>query len=79
MKAFVVLVCCAITQNVHSEDIVSVAINRDPKIVGGFNSSPFQFPHAVALILHLSHGSSFCGGSIIHQNYIITVFKQSII
>jgi secreted trypsin-like serine protease len=49
-------------------------IERDLRIVGGTTSRPHQFPHAVALVLHLRENlSSFCGGSIIHVNYVLTV------
>jgi secreted trypsin-like serine protease len=51
-----------------------VKIMRDLRIVGGQITRPNQFPHAVALILHMPHShTSFCGGSIIHANYVLTV------
>ena len=47
---------------------------RNMRIVGGTISRVGQFPHAVALILHLIRSqSSFCGGSIIHPSYVLTV------
>lgn len=49
-------------------------IERNLRIVGGNPARPGQFPHAVALILHLTQNrESFCGGSIIHPAYILTV------
>jgi secreted trypsin-like serine protease len=49
-------------------------IDRNMRIVGGLPSRVGQFPHAVALILHLTESrSSFCGGSIIHRSYVLTV------
>lgn len=51
-----------------------LVIERNLRIVGGSVTRPHQFPHAVALILHLRDTqSSFCGGSIIHANYVLTV------
>lgn len=49
-------------------------IDRNLRIVGGLPARAGQFPHAVALILHLTQNrESFCGGSIIHPAYILTV------
>lgn len=47
--------------------------DRDNRVVGGFESRPHQFPFLVALILTVKDGSqSFCGGSIIGPNHVIT-------
>ncbi|CAO1304761.1 unnamed protein product [Diamesa hyperborea] len=49
------------------------ALDRDNRVVGGMESRPHQFPFLVALILSVRDGSqSFCGGSIIGPNYILT-------
>lgn len=55
-------------------------MTRDIRIVGGSVARQNQFPHSVALILHLRPApgerqpmSSFCGGSVIHASYILTV------
>jgi len=53
-------------------DNVQENISRDIRIVGGSSANATQFPHAAALFLFLTTGESFCGGSIIHANYIIT-------
>jgi secreted trypsin-like serine protease len=53
-------------------DNVQGNISRDIRIVGGNSAAATQFPHAAALFLFLTTGESFCGGSIIHANYIIT-------
>lgn len=46
---------------------------RDNRVVGGFESRPHQFPFLVALVLTADKGSqSFCGGSIIGPNHILT-------
>jgi secreted trypsin-like serine protease len=48
--------------------------DRDTRIIGGLPARVFEFPHMVALILHVrGGGSSFCGGSIIHPSYVLTV------
>lgn len=49
-------------------------LDRNLRIVGGVMARVSQFPHAAALVLHLtrSRNPSFCGGSIIHPNYILT-------
>lgn len=66
----VVLLLICQTFNVRSQ----VAIDRNLRIVGGSVARAGQFPHTVALILHLVQSrSSFCGGSIIHQNFVLTV------
>lgn len=74
----VLLLLCAAYQ-VRSQ----LDIDRNLRIVGGSVARVGQFPHAVALILHLTRSrSSFCGGSIIHPSYVLTVstsfkvFKQ---
>lgn len=49
-------------------------LDRSMRIVGGQTARVGQFPHAVALILYLAGSkSSFCGGSIIHPNFVLTV------
>lgn len=61
-------------------DPASQPMTRDLRIVGGSVARQNQFPHSVALILHLRPAegerqsmSSFCGGSVIHASYILTV------
>lgn len=53
-------------------------LDRDLRIVGGSAARPAQFPHAAALALLLTTGESFCGGSIIHPIYILTVSELNI-
>lgn len=62
---FLIVLC---SSQVLSSDLA----DRNFKIVGGHPARPNQFPHAVALILHIEAGESFCGGSIIHQHYVLT-------
>jgi secreted trypsin-like serine protease len=50
----------------------NVEIERNIRIVGGSQAQPNQFQHAVALFLTLTTGDSFCGGSIINANFILT-------
>lgn len=65
---FVVLIFCS-TARANPRNL-----DRDLRIVGGAIARVHQFPHAVALVLHLTHQrSSFCGGSIIHPSYVLTV------
>jgi hypothetical protein len=81
------LVCCVICapQQVYQDPLDrskwydmrleragNVQIERNIRIVGGSQAQPNQFQHAVALFLTLNTGDSFCGGSIIHQNWILT-------
>lgn len=49
-------------------------LDRNLRIVGGLVARVAQFPHAAALVLHLTRtrNPSFCGGNIIHPNYILT-------
>ncbi|CRK93881.1 CLUMA_CG007408, isoform A [Clunio marinus] len=64
------LMTLLISVNVQAENL---KLERNLRIVGGQVARPGQFPHAAALILHLTLSrSSFCGGNIIHQNYILT-------
>lgn len=52
----------------------SVQIDRNLRIVGGSTARIGQFPHAAALVLFLTQSrSSFCGGSIIHPNFVLSV------
>lgn len=68
ITASLLLLCTAL--QVQSE----IEIDRNLRIVGGAVARVGQFPHAVALILHLTKSrSSFCGGSIISSRFIITV------
>lgn len=49
-------------------------MERNMRIIGGLVARVGQFPHAVALVLYLQESkSSFCGGSIIHPNFVLTV------
>lgn len=50
----------------------AIEIERNMRIVGGSVASATQFQHSVALFLKLHQGDSFCGGSIIHPNYVLT-------
>jgi hypothetical protein len=45
---------------------------RNVRIVGGSSAQPNQFRHVAALFLKLFNQESFCGGSIIHVNFILT-------
>lgn len=47
-------------------------IERMIRIVGGSQAQPQQFRHVAALFLKLIGQESFCGGSIIHVNFILT-------
>lgn len=47
-------------------------IERNIRIVGGSIAQPNQFRHVAALFLKLINQESFCGGSIIHVNFILT-------
>lgn len=50
-----------------------VQIERNVKIIGGTEARVGQFPYMVALILGLpNYGQSFCGGSIISPNFVLT-------
>lgn len=46
--------------------------SRTPKIVGGQEALEGQFPFQVAMFLNAAAGSYFCGGSIIHENWVLT-------
>ena len=51
-------------------DILMSALRWNAKIVGGNDAFIGQFPYQVSL--RNSANTHFCGGSIIHQNWIIT-------
>lgn len=61
-----------IVNSLHLVDGLKGNVSRNIRIVGGSSAMNTQFPHAAALFLHLNTGESFCGGSIIHANYILT-------
>lgn len=68
ITASLLLLCTAL--QVQSQ----IEIDRNLRIVGGAVARVGQFPHAAALILHLTKSrSSFCGGSIIAPGFILTV------
>uniref|UniRef100_R4FJ67 SP1-Lol-1 n=1 Tax=Uroteuthis noctiluca TaxID=78427 RepID=R4FJ67_9MOLL len=49
-------------------------VQRPPskQLASGSDAGPCEFPHMVYLDLHFSPGRSFCGGSILDKNYILT-------
>ena len=47
-------------------------LTRETKIVGGYVAAEGQFPFQVAIFLNAALGSLFCGGSIIHKNWVLT-------
>ncbi|KAI5742175.1 hypothetical protein M8J77_004050 [Diaphorina citri] len=47
----------------------SLASRRTGKIVGGLAANPGEFPWIVSL---KRHGGHFCGGTIIHEQWIVT-------
>ena len=55
-----------------TEERIRRVPERNIRIVGGSAAQPNQFRHAAALFLKLLTGDSFCGGSIIHVNFILT-------
>ncbi|XP_037799654.1 trypsin-1-like [Penaeus monodon] len=49
------------------------ALPRLPKIVGGVEASPGEFPHQISMQRNSIFGRSHsCGGSIFNENYIVT-------
>lgn len=62
---------------INQADTRTVEMDRNLKIVGGLPARVAQFPHAAALVLSLvqsgTTSTSFCGGSIINQHFILTV------
>ncbi|KAL5292136.1 hypothetical protein ACFFRR_011135 [Megaselia abdita] len=63
--------------------VVSASVTRSPitrfkdllpesRIVGGDLASPGQFPYQIALKISFPQGESFCGGSIIDAQWILT-------
>lgn len=53
-------------------DSASVRFVPNGRIVGGFEATRHQFPYQVGLVLHLTSGNSFCGGSLVSKNYVMT-------
>ncbi|XP_034101947.1 collagenase-like [Drosophila albomicans] len=46
--------------------------NRNISIINGHDASPGQFPYQAALIMYKVENISFCGGSLINNNWILT-------
>ncbi|XP_030753179.1 brachyurin-like [Sitophilus oryzae] len=44
----------------------------ETRIIGGSEATPNSFPYQVALFIEFPHGRSFCGGSLISNNYVLT-------
>ncbi|KAF7274910.1 hypothetical protein GWI33_012427 [Rhynchophorus ferrugineus] len=44
----------------------------ESRIIGGSEATPNSHPYQVALFIQFPQGRSFCGGSIISENYILT-------
>ncbi|KAJ8982608.1 hypothetical protein NQ317_005080 [Molorchus minor] len=42
------------------------------RIIGGDEASPHQFPYQVGLYCNSASGTTFCGGSLVSNNYILT-------
>lgn len=79
-RIFCLYLFIALTLSIEVELDPAIQIERDLRIVGGSVARQNQFPHSVALVLFLRPAegerqamSSFCGGSVIHANYILTV------
>ncbi|CAL4202489.1 unnamed protein product, partial [Meganyctiphanes norvegica] len=47
-------------------------VNRGTRIVGGVDTEVNEYPWMVALAWSSSYSSAFCGGSIIHEEYVLT-------
>ncbi|XP_066996392.2 brachyurin [Anabrus simplex] len=52
-------------------------INRSPapgnaRITGGEEATPHSLPYQVALLLELSEGTAFCGGSLLSPDWVLT-------
>lgn len=43
-----------------------------PRITGGAQATPHQFPYQVGLIIITSKGITFCGGSLISRTTVLT-------
>lgn len=42
------------------------------RIVGGEEATPHQFPYQVGVFIHMADGTSFCGGSLISDEWVLT-------
>jgi len=62
--------CCGVVASQFGDDLDGA--NRNNRIFGGVVARAHQFPHIVALTVTMTSGSSFCGGSIVSQNYVLT-------
>ncbi|KAL1506272.1 hypothetical protein ABEB36_005664 [Hypothenemus hampei] len=44
----------------------------EARIIGGTEVNPNTIPYQAALFIHFARGRSFCGGSLISENYVLT-------
>lgn len=44
----------------------------ESRIIGGTEVDPNSVPYQAALFIHFARGSSFCGGSLISEQFILT-------
>ncbi|GAB0098980.1 trypsin [Sergentomyia squamirostris] len=61
------IVCFAIFVAVASAAVI------DPRIVGGKEAKPHQFPHMISLQwMDKAEPTHFCGGALLNENYVLT-------
>lgn len=48
---------------------------RGSRILNGEVASPTDFPYMAGVMLHFDSGNSFCGGSLISVNFVLTAAK----
>ncbi|XP_058054515.1 brachyurin-like [Anopheles bellator] len=47
-------------------------LKPSPRITNGFEATPGQFPHQIALLSEFNTGTGLCGGSVLTNNFILT-------
>lgn len=55
--------------------IKSAHPSRSPRILNGEVASPTELPYMAGVMLHFDSGNSWCGGSLISRNFVLTAAK----
>jgi len=58
--------------DIYQRELVVPVIEQEGRITNGQNAAPNQFPYQVGLTIQTSMGSSWCGGSLISNEWVLT-------
>lgn len=66
-----VVLCAVLLPCLALCGIIPSSVEAENRIINGYTAEPGQFPYQVSLRNQNRH---FCGGSIIHPNWVVTAY-----